>query len=87
MNADPAFWSTLADIALVPLAGAVIYLVYGMRDLLFMHKNPETTEFGTAGMRELITSNTQAFKELTRIVKWLIKEMGHSQPPPTVGDD
>jgi hypothetical protein len=69
---------------LVPLIGVGIYMVSGMRELLYMHRNPDKTEFGTVGIREVIQSNTQAFKDLRVWVEWITKEMGHQAPPPRV---
>jgi len=69
---------------LVPLIVVGIYMVNGMRELLDMHRHPERTEFGTTGIKEVIQSNTSAFKDLKNWVEWVTGEMGLSPPPPRV---
>ena len=85
MSAETALW--ILGAALVPMVAALIYIINGIRDLIYMHRNPEKFEFGTVGVHELIAENTRAFKDMSRWVKWLTEELGHSQPPPQVGDD
>lgn len=84
MNPDILLW--IVGVGIVPLLVAAVYIVNGIRELLYMHRHPEKTGFGTEGMREVIEANTKAFKDLSNLVKWLTKEMGHSERPPSVGN-
>ena len=70
----------------LPTAGALIYLVSGIKRLVHMHENPETTGFGTVGMRELIADNTRAMRDLSHYIQWLSKQMGHGEPSPRLSD-
>ena len=70
----------------LPAAGALIYIVQGTKRLVQMHEHPETTGFGTVGMRELIADNTRAMRDLAHYIEWLSKQMGHGEPPPRLSD-
>lgn len=75
----------LVGIVATPIAGALIYCVWTLKELMWMHRHPDKTEFGTAGIKEVIGANTEAFNELRECMKWMTAQMGLQEQPPQLG--
>ena len=66
------------------LTVSVMRIRTASKSLLWMHEHPHETGFGTVGMRELITANTRALRELTHYVTWSTEQQTGNTPPPYV---
>jgi len=52
--------------------------------LIEMHEHPESTGFGTVGLKEELRELNHALRALIHYVKWTAKEQTGKTPPPSI---
>lgn len=62
----------------------VSFMAKEIERLLEMHEHPETTGFGTIGMKDELKQINSGIRALVHYMKWLAKEQTGKIPPPSV---
>lgn len=84
MSTETFQWLVVA--ALGAGTPALFVMFWRIARLMRMHEDPESTGFGTIGIKEVIEHNTRAFKQLSYYLQWHTKQTGGDDAPPYVED-
>jgi len=84
----PEFWQLAIPVG-IALFSWIIWVDRTLRHnrrvgdrLLEMHEHPETTGFGTVGMKEVVEDNTKAIRGLSAMLRWFMEKQGGELMPP-----